>query len=76
MRLPSPSELLPLRKRFPKLPPALMDLLEACLRPDPRRRPTAAQLMQMPFFSDSQRWLSEEFWLAQVPGLGGAGAGQ
>lgn len=66
MRLPAVGEVEPLRKRFSKLNPVLVDLLEACLQPDPRDRPSAAQLMNMPFFADSSRWLSAEFQLAQV----------
>lgn len=38
----------------------------APLQPDPRKRPTAAQLMAMPFIADSSDWLSEEFQQAQV----------
>ena len=32
MRLPAATELEPLRARFKRLPPALLDLLEACLQ--------------------------------------------
>ena len=66
MRIPASGELEPLRKRFRKLPAALVEVLEACLQPDPSRRPTAAALMQMPYFSNSTKWLSVEFQQAQV----------
>ena len=36
---------------------------------DPSRRPSAAALMAMPFFSDTSKWLSEEFQAAQVGGV-------
>ncbi|GAB4815158.1 hypothetical protein N2152v2_002204 [Parachlorella kessleri] len=65
MRIPASGELEPLRKRFRKLPAALLEVLEACLQPDPSRRPTAAALMQMPYFSNSTKWLSVEFQQAQ-----------
>ncbi|EFJ47639.1 hypothetical protein VOLCADRAFT_61368, partial [Volvox carteri f. nagariensis] len=41
----------PLRRRLgARLVPELVDLVEACLRIDPRDRPTAEQLLSMPYF--------------------------
>ncbi|KXZ49510.1 hypothetical protein GPECTOR_21g736 [Gonium pectorale] len=40
-----------LRERLPaRCDPCLLELLTACLRPDPRTRPTAAELLQLPYF--------------------------
>ncbi|KXZ48742.1 hypothetical protein GPECTOR_25g326 [Gonium pectorale] len=39
-----------LRQRLPGCDPGLMRLLEACLQPDPGRRCTADELLQMPYF--------------------------
>lgn len=38
-----------------RLSPALLDLIEACLRPDPKDRPTAEQLLRLPYFLDAPR---------------------
>lgn len=38
------------------------------LQVDPARRPTATQLLAMPYFADSASWLSPEFKRAQVGG--------
>ncbi|GFR50323.1 hypothetical protein Agub_g12371, partial [Astrephomene gubernaculifera] len=40
----------PLRRHLSGLGSSLLELLEACLRTDPRGRPTAAQLLNMPYF--------------------------
>ena len=40
------------------------------LQPDPSLRPTATQLLAMPYFADPASWLSSEFIKAQV-GEGG-----
>ncbi|KAG2438074.1 hypothetical protein HXX76_005683 [Chlamydomonas incerta] len=39
-----------LRQRLAELGPRLLELLEVCLRPDPRDRPTAEELMHLPYF--------------------------
>ncbi|KAG2484192.1 hypothetical protein HYH03_017004 [Edaphochlamys debaryana] len=41
-----------LRQRLPALEPRLLELIEACLKLDPSERPTAAELLQMPYFWD------------------------
>ncbi|PRW60927.1 CMGC CDKL kinase [Chlorella sorokiniana] len=66
MALPRPAEVEPLRRRFPNFSPQLMEVLEACLQVDPACRPSAAQLLAMPFFADKQSWLTPEFKVAQV----------
>ncbi|KXZ50271.1 hypothetical protein GPECTOR_17g910 [Gonium pectorale] len=37
-------------QRLPELDPQLLEVVKACLKLDPAERPTAAQLMQMPYF--------------------------
>ncbi|KXZ56401.1 hypothetical protein GPECTOR_1g357 [Gonium pectorale] len=44
-----------LRQRLPELEPALFELVQACLRLDPRQRPTVRELLQMPYFWDVPR---------------------
>ncbi len=66
MPLPKSGDMEPLQGRFPRCSPALVELLHACLQPDPAKRPTAAQLLAMPYFSDASSWLSHEFQQAQV----------
>lgn len=39
-----------LRQRLPHLEPRLFQVVEACLRTDPRQRPTARELLQLPYF--------------------------
>ena len=41
-----------LRQRLPELEPRLFQLVEACLCPEPRHRPTAAELLAFPYFWD------------------------
>ncbi|KAG2496531.1 hypothetical protein HYH03_005355 [Edaphochlamys debaryana] len=41
-----------LRQRLPELEPRLFELVEACLRLDPRHRPTVRELLAMPYFWD------------------------
>ncbi|KAI7835884.1 hypothetical protein COHA_010229 [Chlorella ohadii] len=65
MALPQPSQVEPLRRRFPRFSPQLMEVLEACLQVDPACRPSAAQLLAMPYFADKQSWLTPEFKVAQ-----------
>jgi hypothetical protein len=42
----------------------------SALQVDPARRPSATQLLAMPYFADPHAWLSPEFQLAQVRRLG------
>ncbi|KAL4420927.1 hypothetical protein ABPG77_001410 [Micractinium sp. CCAP 211/92] len=65
MALPRPEDTDPLRRRFPHFSAPLMEMLEACLQVDPARRPTATQLLAMPYFADPASWLSPEFKRAQ-----------
>ncbi|KAG2496532.1 hypothetical protein HYH03_005356 [Edaphochlamys debaryana] len=44
-----------LRQRLPELEPRLFELVEACLRLDPRHRPTVRELLAMPYFWDVHR---------------------
>ncbi|GIL58481.1 hypothetical protein Vafri_13608 [Volvox africanus] len=39
-------------QRLPELETQLLDVVQACLKLDPAQRPTAAQLLQMPYFSE------------------------
>ncbi|GFR48191.1 hypothetical protein Agub_g10044 [Astrephomene gubernaculifera] len=44
-----------LRQRLPELESQLFQLVEACLRLDPQKRPTVQELLQMPYFWDVER---------------------
>ncbi|GFR50320.1 hypothetical protein Agub_g12514, partial [Astrephomene gubernaculifera] len=48
-----------LRHLLPELDPPLFQLIEACLRPDPTKRPTVHELLQMPYFWDVPRHLAD-----------------
>ncbi|KAG2482755.1 hypothetical protein HYH03_018349 [Edaphochlamys debaryana] len=41
-----------LRQRLPEMEARLFQVVEACLHPDPLMRPTAAEVLQMPYFWD------------------------
>mmetsp|Transcript_11443 Transcript_11443/g.24585 ORF Transcript_11443/g.24585 Transcript_11443/m.24585 type:complete len:751 (+) Transcript_11443:160-2412(+) len=41
-----------LEKRLCNLPPAMQEVIRACLQPDPESRPSAAEVLQLPFFDD------------------------
>ncbi|GFR48193.1 hypothetical protein Agub_g10046 [Astrephomene gubernaculifera] len=46
-----------LRQRLPELEPQLFQLVEACLRLDPQKRPTVQEMLQMPYFDDVEACL-------------------
>lgn len=48
----------------------IAQLLEACLQPDPVLRPGPGQLLALPFFDDSQGWLSAELLSSMVSSAG------
>ncbi|NXN84978.1 CDKL2 protein, partial [Bombycilla garrulus] len=51
MKLPEVKELESLEKRYPKLPPAALDLAKECLQMDPDTRPSCDKLLQGDFFN-------------------------
>ncbi|NWY45069.1 CDKL2 protein, partial [Sylvia atricapilla] len=51
MKLPEVKELESLEKRYPKLPPAALDLAKECLQMDPDKRPSCTKLLQGDFFN-------------------------
>ncbi|NXM61333.1 CDKL2 protein, partial [Illadopsis cleaveri] len=51
MKFPEVKELESLEKRYPKLPPAALDLAKECLQIDPDKRPSCAKLLQGDFFN-------------------------
>ena len=55
-----------LRLRLGHLPPALLQLLEACLQLDPARRPTAAELEAHTYFADPESWMPQDYQQAQA----------
>ncbi|KAG2498173.1 hypothetical protein HYH03_003928 [Edaphochlamys debaryana] len=56
-----------LKQRLPECEPALLELISAALTPDPRKRPTVRQLLQMPYFHDMPRLLAGSDLLRQLP---------
>ncbi|NXR46822.1 CDKL2 protein, partial [Hippolais icterina] len=51
LKLPEVNELESLEKRYPKLPPAVLDLAKECLQIDPDKRPSCTELLQGDFFN-------------------------
>ncbi|PNG99618.1 Cyclin-dependent kinase-like 1, partial [Tetrabaena socialis] len=51
---PTPKLHKTLQQRLPEPDSALFGLLEACLRLDPAQRPTARELLQLPYFTELQ----------------------
>ncbi|GIM06757.1 hypothetical protein Vretimale_11007, partial [Volvox reticuliferus] len=56
-----------LRQRLPEVGLELLDLITACLTPDPRKRPTAQELLQMPYFWGVPRLLPGSDLIRQLP---------
>ena len=59
---PTAGEARPLGARFPGFPPAFLALLAACLHPDPARRSTAADLVNLPYFAGVEESFPPEYW--------------
>ncbi|GAX84746.1 hypothetical protein CEUSTIGMA_g12168.t1 [Chlamydomonas eustigma] len=53
-RQPLPHEYRPLSSRFPDLPHDAMEVMRACLHPDPSQRLTVEQLMRLPYFEGAE----------------------
>ncbi|KAG2448134.1 hypothetical protein HYH02_006719 [Chlamydomonas schloesseri] len=62
-----------LRQRLPELEPRLFQLVEACLRPEPRQRPTATELLAFPYFWDVPQLVAGSP-IASMYGVGGGGS--
>mmetsp|Transcript_9006 Transcript_9006/g.19350 ORF Transcript_9006/g.19350 Transcript_9006/m.19350 type:complete len:799 (+) Transcript_9006:292-2688(+) len=58
--IPSPEEQQSLERRFHDFSPDMMEVLYACLHPDPEQRLTAAQVMQLPYFDNIPLLLSAQ----------------
>ncbi|GLI60136.1 hypothetical protein VaNZ11_002207 [Volvox africanus] len=56
-----------LRQRLPEVGSELLDLITACLTPDPHQRPTAQELLQMPYFWEVPRLLAGSDLVRQLP---------
>ncbi|GFR48314.1 hypothetical protein Agub_g10195, partial [Astrephomene gubernaculifera] len=61
-------------QRLPELDSRLLDVVQACLRLDPTTRPTAVQLMQMPYFWEVPRLISASPLERHYLEYGGVGA--
>ncbi|KAG2430423.1 hypothetical protein HXX76_009948 [Chlamydomonas incerta] len=62
-----------LRQRLPELEPRLFQLVEACLAPEPRQRPTAAELLAFPYFWDVPQLVAGTALAELYSGKGGVG---
>ncbi|KAG2436238.1 hypothetical protein HXX76_006549 [Chlamydomonas incerta] len=71
---PPPARGKSLWQRLPELDSRLLDLVQACLKLDPAQRPTAVQLMQMPYFHEIPKAIAgsrlEQLYLAIGSGTG------
>ena len=88
---PTPAEARPLATRHPGFPADFVELLSACLHPDPARRASAADLVKLPYFAGVEESFPPEYWAekaaatarrassaaaaASKKGAGGGGAG-
>lgn len=52
----------PLESSCAGFPPALLQLLKACLHPDPQKRATAAELLELPYFSGVADSMPRAWW--------------
>jgi serine/threonine protein kinase len=52
----------PLEASCAGFPPALLQLLRRCLHPDPRRRATAAELLELPYFRGVADSMPRAWW--------------
>ncbi|GAX74306.1 hypothetical protein CEUSTIGMA_g1755.t1 [Chlamydomonas eustigma] len=51
-QVPGPDKIKSLEKRYPEMSSKMMDVLKACLDPEPAKRKTALELLAMPYFDD------------------------
>ena len=52
----------PLEASCAGFPPALLQLLKACLQPDPRKRASAAELLELPYFHGVADSMPRAWW--------------
>eukprot|EP00798_Chlamydomonas_sp_ICE-L_P025740 gene25740-11401_t len=57
---PAPGDVPILKERLPEASPELLELLHACLCPDPLKRPSAEQLMSMAWFEGVEELVPKE----------------
>ncbi|GAX74307.1 hypothetical protein CEUSTIGMA_g1756.t1 [Chlamydomonas eustigma] len=74
VQAPAPLEMRPLNKKFALLDSKMMEVLRACLQPEPVKRPTALQIMALPYFDDIHQLLGgtqlqQEYDLAYAAAL-------
>ena len=61
VRLPHMEEVEPLQQRFTELDQEAMQLLLLCLAPDPNDRPSASELLQLPYFEGVDEMFDDDF---------------